>query len=106
MEDSSRDSTPKLCDEGWEIIEAQDDGGSKLESSNEAFTKTEIVSGDTDCKKSNTLSNESQTETDLRSTQETFQDIISNQSTSLSDEKEFPSEVNVSSKEIKTAVTD
>ena len=77
-----------------------------MESSNEAFNKTEIVSGDTDCKKSNTVSNESETETDPRSTQETFQDIISNQSSSLSDEEEFPSEVNVSSKEIKTAVTD
>ena len=77
-----------------------------MESSDEAFNKNEIVSGDTDCKKSNTVSNESQTQTDLRSTQETFQDIIGNQSSSLSDEEEFPSEVNVSSKEIKTEVTD
>ena len=106
LEESSRESTPKLCDEGWEIIEAQDGGESKVESSNEAFNKTEIVSGDTDCKKSNTVGNESETETDLRSTQETFQDIISNQSSSLPDEEEFPSEVNVSSKEIKTEVTD
>ena len=77
-----------------------------MESSNEAFNKIEIVSGDTDCKKSNTGSNESETDTDLRSTQETFQDIISNQSTSLSEEKEFPSEVNVSSEKLETTVTD
>ena len=93
--DSSRDSTPKLSDEGWEIIEVQDDGGSKVESSDEAFNKNEIVSGDTDCKKSNTVSNESKTQIDLRSTQETFHDIISNQSSSSAHEKEFPSEVNV-----------
>ena len=77
-----------------------------MESSNEAFNKIKIVSGDTDCKKSNTGSNESETDTDLRSTQETFQDIISNQSTSLSEEKEFPSEVNVSSEKLETTVTD
>ena len=59
---------------------------------------------DTDCKKSNTVSNESQTQTDLRSTQETFQDIIGNQSSSLSDGKELPSEVNVSSE--KAAIKD
>ena len=108
LEDSSRESTstPKLSDEGWEIIEVEAGGASEVESSNEVFNKNEIVSGDTDCKKSNTVSNESETETDLRSTQETFQDIISNQSSSLSDEEQFPSEVNVSSKEIKTAVTD
>ena len=66
-----------------------------MESSDEAFNKNEIVSGDTDCKKSNTVSNESKTQIDLRSTQETFHDIISNQSSILVHEKEFSSEVNV-----------